>query len=734
MRWTITAIDAVTMNTASLNPNEIGTLIALVNQGRLGEAEQRTRALLALHPDAGMLWKILSVALGRQGKDALQALRRTAELMPQDAEAHGNLGAALHDARQWADGLASLRRALEIHPNDVDALLNAADALRELGRLSEAVPLYQRAVQVSPGQPATHNDLGNAFLQLGRHEEALACYRRALARQPDDAQIHYNLGNALRLVGRYDEALASSRKAIALDPSLGAAHNNIGLSLVGLGRRDEAVASFRQAVALGPASVDVLCNLGNTLRDNGARHEALEAYRAAVRLDGTHVESHCNIGNMLFQLHRIDESAASYRQALALKADHAPAHVSLAIVLRHQRLAADAEASCEAALGIDPGFAQALHVQGELRADRGEFADAEQLFRRAIALKPDYAAAYNSIAMHRRMSVDDRDWLQGAQGLLAKRLPLEQEIGLRYALGKYFDDVGEYDQAFPQYAEANELTKRYGSVYDAARLSARVDAIIGRFDASVLHQRREGASGSQLPVLIVGMPRSGTSLTEQILASHPAVFGAGEVTFWNGAFNAYQDAGPGSNSAATLIPGMARDYLELLGARADAAKRTGTALRVVDKLPANFMHAGLIHVAFPQARIIHVTRHPIDTCLSIYFQNFFNMGPHANDLAALAHYYREYRRVTDHWRAVLPETALLEVPYEGLIEDQEGWTRRMLEFAGLPWDPKCLDFHQTERVVLTASKWQVRQKIHSSSAGRWRNYEQFVGPLRSLIE
>src|SRR6202043_1463103 len=174
------------------------------------------------------------------------------------------------------------------------------------------------------------------------------------------------------------------------------------------------------------------------------------------------------------------------------------------------------------------------------------------------------------------------------------------------------------------------------------------------------------------------------------------------------------------------IPDLTRDYLARLTASA------GGAPRVVDKMPANFMYAGLIHAAFPLARIIHMQRHPIDTCLSIYFQNFFNIGPYANDLDDLTHYYGEYQRISNYWRAVLPATALLEVPYEALVADQEHWTRRMLDFIGLPWDPKCLDFHQTDRVVITASRWQVRQKINAASAGRWRNYEKFLGPLQRL--
>jgi len=711
-----------------LNAHEIGALVALVNQDRLSEAEHAARRLLTAYPNAGMLWKILSVALLRQGKDALQALRKATELMPHDAEAHRNLGAALHDQGQWALELESLRRALELAPNDVDCLVEAADAMRALGRAREAVPLYQQALQISPRLVEARNNLGNAFLELAQFADAATCYRLALDMRPDDAQILCNLSNAERQLGNLDEAIAINRRAIALDSTLSVAHNNLGLTLAAVGRREEAVASYRQALELNPGYVETLNNLGDVLRDIGLRREALPLYAQAIKLDPRRVESHWNLGSVLFELRRTNEAAASYAQALALKPDYAPAHLSLGLALRQQRRPADAEASCQAALAIDPNYVEALSFLGELRADRGRFAEAEELFQRAIAINPDFSFAYFSIATHRKMTSDDAAWLKGAEALLAKRLPLGHEISLRYALGKYFDDVRQYDEAFSNYRQANELTKRYGSSYDKAKFTQRVGQIISRFDAAFIHRCQDGGSASERPVFIIGMPRSGTSLTEQILASHPAVFGAGELPFWDVAFGAYREAELKRKTDANLIPGVAADYLDRLTAL------NGSALRVVDKMPANFLYAGLIHAAFPRARIIHMQRHPIDTCLSIYFQNFFSMGPYANDLENLAHYYSEYVRTMNHWRAVLPATALLEIPYEGLIGDQEGWTRRMLEFIGLPWDPKCLDFHQTDRVVITASKWQVRQKINAVSAGRWRNYEKFLEPLQRLMD
>jgi tetratricopeptide (TPR) repeat protein len=710
------------------NPREIDGLVLLIGQGRLADAEHRARELLAIHPDDGMLWKILSVALRRQRKDALPALRRTRDLMPQDAEAHCNLGAALYDQGRWAEALASFDTALELQPDYIDALVDAANCMRGLGRTREAISSYYRVLRLMPQHAEAQNNLGNAFLELGQYADAAGCYRLALQIKPDNAQVLCNLGNALRQLGHLDEAFSASRQAIALDPKLPAAHNNLGQILAAQGRRQEAVACYRQALMLNPNDVECLNNLGNVLRELGSRREAAALYARAIELDPLRAESHCNFGNALIDLRRLDEAEAAFRQALTLEPDEPLTHLSLATALRLKRRAADAEASCETALALDSNHAQALSLLGELRADRGRFSEAETLFQRAIAADPDFSFPYLSIATHRRMTTNDALWRKGVEASLAKPQPLANEISLRYALGKYFDDVGRYRDAFEHYVRANELTKRYGTAFDPAKLTRRVDTIIRGFDAAFVRHPMIEASDSELPIFIVGMPRSGTSLAEQILASHPAAYGAGELLFWNGAFAAYRKAQIENQSGADLIPGLAREYLRRLTALSPGARRT------VDKMPTNFMFAGLIHAAIPKARIIHMQRHPVDTCLSIYFQNFFNIGPYANDLAHLAQFYQQYLRVTAHWRSVLPATTLLEIPYEALIEDQEGWTRRMLDFVGLPWDPACLEFHRTDRVVITSSKWQVRQKIYASSAGRWRNYREFLGPLERLIE
>ena len=579
---------------AAVTAAEKSELIALISARRYLESELKALELTRRQPPSGFAWKALGAALALQHKDALPALSQATELLPDDAEAHSNLGTAL--------------------------------------------------------------------LEAGRIDDALTSFRRALAIKPDYADVHNNLGNALRSLGRFDEAVASYRRALEINPSYHAEHP------------------------------EVLNNLGSMQLDLG----------------------------------QLDEAVATYRAALAIRPDYAEAHSNLGIALRLQGRFAEAAASCRRALEINPALASALTVLADAYADQGQFAEAEALFRRAIAVDADLPEAWAGLAQLRRMTREDAPWLTEALRVAGGNLPPKKEILLRYAIGKYFDDLQDFDEAFFHYQRANELTKLHRVKHDRRQLTRAVDELIESYDRKWLDQARIHGVASGRPVFIVGMPRSGTSLAEQILASHPAVFGAGELTFWSTASATHESGARGGEIGASTLRSLADAYLRLLdGLSADA-------LRVIDKMPANFLHLGLIHASLPDARIIHLRRGAIDTCLSIYFQDFKATLSYANDLDDLAHYYAQYLRVMKHWQSILPENAILDMPYEELVQDQEGSSRRMLEFIGLPWDPRCLDFHQTRRSVLTASKWQVRQRISQSSVGRWRNYERHVGPLRAL--
>jgi tetratricopeptide (TPR) repeat protein len=603
----------------------------------------------------------------------------------------------------------------------------ASAAIGELGLLARAgrnAELETRARQLLGQYP----DAGVIWQWLGialrtQGKDPLAALQRAIALLPDDAGAHNNLGNALGQSGRLDDALASYQRALALSPEFAEAHNNLGYVLRGLGRLDDAVSSYRRALQIRPGYAEAHHNLGDALQRLGRLEQAVASYQRALAHSPDFAEAHNNLGNAQCSLGLLDDALASYRCALQLKPNFAAAHANLGISLRLGGETAAAEASCRRALAIDPNFAASIATLAEISADHGRFAEAEQLFQRAIAIEPETAEAWVGISRLRTMTPDDAAWVAQAQRIAARPLPPQKEVQLRYAIGKYFDDTQQFEQAFESYRRANNLTRHYRSAYDRQQMTQAVDSIIRCYDRDWLRRACIDGDASVRPVFVVGMARSGTTLAEQILASHRSVAGAGELMYWNSAAAGFKPA-----AQAGAVGALARSYLRLL------ERLSADALRVVDKMPGNFLHLGLIHAALPCAHIIHMRRNPIDTCLSIYFQHFEAFHSYATDLDDLAHYYDQYRRLMTHWQAILPAQALLDLSYEALVADQEACSRSLVQFIGLPWDPQCIEFHRTSRRVISASKWQVRQKISSASVGRWRNYERFITPLMRLAQ
>lgn len=742
-----------------MTAGEMNELVAMVSSGRYAELERMAGELLSNDPTCGAVWKVLGVCLWTQGKDAQRALGQAAQFLPNDAEAHSNLGNALLENGHLEEAVQSCRRALEINPHLVEAHSNLGNALRGLGQLDAAIASYRQALDIQPGFAIVHNNMGNALRGLGRVDEAIASYRQALKLAPRFIEALVNLGNALRSIGRVDEAVESYRQALAIKPDFGAAHNNLGNALRDRGQLDEAVVSYRSALAAQPDYAEVHANLGDVLLDLGQVNEAIACYRRALEINPEYAEAHAKLGNALRHLWQADEAAAScrraleikpdyaeahnalgtvsadcghladaeasFRRALELKPDYAEAHSNLAFVIRLCSRATEAEASCRKALELNPRLTAAIALLAEMHADKGKFAEAEALLLRACAIEPGSAAVWGAFSRFRKMTSQDTAWLAEAQRIAAQALPPRQEVSLRYALGKYFDDVGDFEQAFKNYQRANELTRSHAK-HDRSRLEKSFDRVKNFYDATWLSEQRGSSNASSRPVFIVGLQRTGTTLTEQVLASHPAVFGAGALTFWRPAAATYESAVAQGAESGALISTLAQDYLRIL------ERHSGDALRVVDKRNSAFMCLGLMHATFPNARIIHLRRNPIDTCLSNYFHEFNLAHAYSNDLSDMANYYTLYARLMEHWRAILPSGAILDVPYEGLVDDLETWARKMLDFIGLPWDPRCLDFHRTQRTVITASKWQVRQELTRSAVERWRNYAPFIGPLQSL--
>jgi tetratricopeptide (TPR) repeat protein len=546
-----------------------------------------------------------------------------------------------------------------------------------------------------------------ALMNAGLFAELELAAEELLSRAPESGLHWQLLAHARRRQGK--DALQALIRSVEYSPQDPVAHLNLGNELARRGRLEEALACYARALGIRPDFAEAHANVC-----------------------GVHMEM-VNLANARRSVGRLQDAVAGYRRVLEINPDHAAAQIELGTALRLQRRTDDCEAACRKALAVEPDSAAALTVLAELRADTGRFVEAEDLFNRVVGIDPQSADGWVGLARLRKMTPADSAWLAGASSLAEQGLPPPRELLLRYALGKYFDDIGEFDSAFRHYRRANQLARQCGPTHDRTQLTRNLDWIIRSHDAGWFARRRSTQNVSPRAVFIVGMLRSGTTLAEQILASHPSVFGAGELTYWAAGTAALISAAAAAGAPASTIgdatlADLAGSYLSMLqGLSPDAD-------RVIDKLPTNFLLLGLIHAALPNARIIHMQRNPIDTCLSIYFQHFEAANTYANDLEDLAHYYREYRRLMRHWREVLPVDAMLEIPYEGLVADLPRWSRKMLDFLGLPWDARCLDFHCTARTVVTASRWQVRQKIDRSSVERWRHYEKFVGPLTSLLE
>jgi tetratricopeptide (TPR) repeat protein len=670
-----------------------------------------------------------------QGKDALAALESARRSLPGDAQVHYLLGQALEDHGLLERAAESFGRATALCPEFADAHNDLGEVLLRLGRTDAAIASCQRALALRPHFAAALGNLANAERARGALAAAIAGYRRVIALEPGLAEAHRNLGSALLEAGDREAAIVSLQRAIELRPEFARAVTQLARALTAAGRGAEAVPHYERLLASASCYRDLLertprdarlhANLGHVLHCLGDFRAAIAHCRRAIELEPRLPESHLHLGNSLLALNALYEADAAYGAGLEIAPDHAALHTAHAMAERALGRLADAEASTRRALALRPDAADTLALLGSLAIDHGRFDEAEDLLRKALAIDPELPEALASLAAVRKMSPADAPWRDAAERVLGRGLPVAHAINLHHALGKYYDDVDDCDAAFQHHRRGNELARGSRSRYDRAEMTQRVTRTLAAFDRNVLAALRPGGLGSERPVFVVGMPRSGTSLTEQILASHPEVHGGGELLYWIFAADA-ERAATAERRAATIAE-LGRGYLEGLATQAPDASR------VVDKLPVNFRNIGLIHAALPGARFIHLERNSLDTCLSIYFQGFSAAHPYATDFGDLAHYYHEYRRLIAHWRDVLPPQTLLEVRYEDLVDDPEGWSRRMLAHIGLPWDPRCLEFHRTHRPVLTASNWQVRQPISKGSVDRWRRYERFIGPLREAL-
>jgi tetratricopeptide (TPR) repeat protein len=583
----------------------------------------------------------------------------------------------------------------EKHPDDPESwfLLGAINGA--LADYPQAERCCRRALELVNEHPVLRYNLAIALVRQGKTAEAISQFEYAIAAQPGYADAYRELGNALRIAGQPLQALVNYRKSHDLDPSNAITLHNLGCAYQKLNRLDEATESLKKAIALQPDFIESYCELATTLIQQFKFDAAIELLESASG--------------------RLTDATSLYPLLATAYQEHGDADIAK---MYYQKTLDANPDSINAKVGI----AGILALQGKYR-------DARDMLEPLLLNNPEHATAKCTFATFAHYFGEaDRGIAVAEQEIGNPEVPPRTKAKFHFALAQILERKDELDAAFEHYATGNRLR---GAEFNRASYERMFQALMDNYSAEALSGLARSDNQSDAPIFIFGVPRSGTSLAEQILASHSEVYGGGELRNINGMVDKLSNA-LGSRSPYPLclsllttdtLNNLAGQYLEDLRRRC-----AGTASYYTDKMPANFMHLGFISLLFPKARLIHCTRDPRDSLLSCYFKMFSGEHPYAYSLTDLGHFYRLYSRLMTHWKSVLT-TPIYELNYENLVLNQEMETRKLLDHCGLDWQEECLQFHKTDRTVATASHDQVRQPLYVSSIGRWRAYEKHLSPL-----
>jgi tetratricopeptide (TPR) repeat protein len=525
--------------------------------------------------------------------------------------------------------------------------------------------------------------------------------------------------------GRLADAIAPLRDAALRDPANAAIQHDLGLAHFECGQIADAVEAFQTAVSIDPQYADAHFRLGIALEKQGNIREAVAAYHRATELVPSMSEAWFRAGALVYELGFREEAIGCFRRAAATGENNRFGRLGKARALLTENRNEEAEKVLRKTVERDPGNAMAYDLFGNLLLELGRFDEARRCFEKAIEIAPLLAGSYYDLVRCRPITIEDNHLFERMeQALTTPGLEAAQLLRLHLAMGKAADDLGDYGRAMHHFDAADNIRRELGS-FDSAAFSTAIDKMIAHCTSEWIARAAEFGSPDAKPVLIIGMPRSGTTLVEQIVSSHPDVAAGDELHFWN------LRGAEWLRSAATgdemqFVSRAATDYLNVLRSIGPRAAR------VTDKMPFNFLWAGLIHVAFPRATIIHCRRAAADTALSIHQTYFHPNLAFPTGGAELVTYFRDYERLMDHWRRVLPADRFIEVDYNELTGTPEPLIRRMIAACELPWSDACLHPERNGRAVRTPSNWQVRQPIYRTSVARWRRYEPWLGPLRAL--
>ncbi|AIE86487.1 tetratricopeptide repeat-containing sulfotransferase family protein [Fimbriimonas ginsengisoli] len=608
-------------------------------------------------------------------------------------------------------------------------LLNRSLQAYARNELHEARLLCREQLAANPNDVEAHVLMGAIRARLGNVEGAIKVLYRALELNPNSVEALVSLSTISFNLRQFEAALAHAQAAAELQPKDPAVLQHFARQLEATGHQLEAASVLQRIAELQPDDVAVLERLAHCLRESRREIDALAVLRRIATLRPDDLAARLKLGQLEMAHGKFDEALSSGREAIRIAPQSATAHLLVALALAESERGDEAEPYLLRAAKLDSNEPMAQAALGFWFQERGRFNEAKARLERAISLNPNHGFAYYNLFRAKKAGGSDRHTLAKMRVKADDpALPIRDRSYLHYALGKAHEDLNEYGEAIRHYDAGNRLAYDLWLAdrpWDREAYSAGFSRTIDVFSRDCFDELRPTSNSSELPLIIVGMIRSGTSLLEQILSSHPDIAGAGELPYWHQ--HEPETLDPNGRPREDLLPGIAEGYLQKLRSLAPEARR------VTDKLPHNYAMLGLIHTVLPNCRIVHMTRNPADNCLSVYTTAYQRPPVFAHDRSNIVFAYREYQRIMSHWRQVLPPDRFIEIEYESLITDREPVVRRLLEFCGLPWDDACLQHESNTRAVRTPSLWQVRQPIYGTSIERWRRFEDWIPEFTALV-
>lgn len=620
-----------------------------------------------------------------------------------DAFGYKVLGIILREAKKYTEAIETLKIAIALDKNDPEIFNSIGNVLRDTGQVEAAIIQYEKALLLNNNYSEVYNNLGAALQDLGRYEEAVQQYENALRLNQDFAEAYYNLGGVLRELRRYTESTLKYERFLQINPGSSDGYHAIGTNFKDLGQFEKAIYYFNKAIEINPTCIEAYNEMANALQDLGRYEESIQQYEKVLQIKMNYSGAYNNIGNALQRLGRYDEALEQYRIAIKFQ----------------------------------PNYAEAYNNMGVLYKDLGDLDIAIGQFEKALEYKPDYVDVFVNLFDIKRYNIDSKKLSTLERIVTDRESSDQQKMNAHFALGKAFHKMNDFESSFIHFKNGHYfrsfINKSQGREYDHQKFMEKLAMFKQIFTRKFFEDRRDWGRPECSPFFVVGFPRSGTSLIEQILASHSSVFGAGELE------DIYRYARSisqfdSSQQAMHEVGAVTVQNIKMLAAEYLRKTRliSGCSPYVVDKMPHNFESMWLIALLFPKATLIHCIREPEDTCFSCYCTTFTSGHEYVDDLRSLGRHYNYYRDMMNYWMTTLP-IPIHAVKYESIVTSPDSEIKKMLESCGLNFEDSCIEFYKTKRVVKTASSSQVREKIYTSSIGNWKSYEKFLGPLLSEL-